>query len=151
MVSVAQRDMSLSKLMVTFAIMLAMAMLAVPLTSCWVKNTHLSHAKNILVEGYTSARALALQNTANTTGRGTAASLAIANTTLSVSYPGTVPGTIVSVWSGTVSADTTITLNDSCGGGAILNLKNTGMPSAGSCLAYRIAVSGGDSETGTLQ
>jgi Tfp pilus assembly protein FimT len=143
--------MSLSKLMVTITIIMAMAMLAVPLTSCWVKNTHLSHAKNILVEGYTSARALALKNTANTTGKGTAASLAIANTTLSVTYPGAAAGTVVSVWSGTVNADTTITLNDSCGGGVILNLQNTGMPSAGSCLAYKIAVNGGDSETGTLQ
>lgn len=151
MVSKTEQGMSMIELMVTVAIMMAMAMLAAPLTSGWVKNTHLSHAKNILVEGYTSARALALQNTANTTGSGTAASLAIADTTLSVTYPGTAPGTVVSVWSGTVNADTSITLNDSCGGGAILNLQNTGVPSADSCLAYKIAVSGGDSETGTLQ
>ena len=60
MVSDTEQGMSLVELMVTISIIMIMALLGTPLTSGWIKNTHLNHAKNILLEGYMSARALAL-------------------------------------------------------------------------------------------
>ena len=148
MVGIRERGLSLIELMVTLTIMMVITLIAVPLTSGWVKNTHLNHAHDVILEGFATARALALQNPANATGTGTAASLVATGTTLEVTYP---DATSVTVWSGSVDGDTTVTLNSTCSSDTTLTLLNTGVPATGNCPTYRISVNGGPSETGTLQ
>ncbi|TBW58459.1 prepilin-type N-terminal cleavage/methylation domain-containing protein [Marinobacter halodurans] len=154
MVRRRERGLSLIELMVVMTILMILALLTVPLGGGWVRNTHLNHAHDVLMEGYATARVLALRNTANVSGKAVAATLRVNGTSLSVGHPDPDDGTkVVTLWSGQVEADTTVTLGDaaSCAVPNTVDLTANGLPTDLGCLNYTLTIKGGPSESGTLQ
>ncbi len=147
MVRHLQAGMSLIELMVTVAIVTVLALLSLPLTQAWVDNAHLNYAEDTLYEGYSTARALALQNPGNVTGPAVAASLVLVDNTLQVSLP---PAGSEAVWTGRVDSRFTLSLTTGdCNNN--LAFTNNGLPTDSDCRDYRILKGSSERDTGTLE
>lgn len=148
MVRRLQTGISLIELMVTVAIVTILAMLSLPLTQAWVENAHLNYAQDTLYEGYSTARALALQNPGNVTGSVAAASLILKDNTLQVKTK--IGNADTEVWQGQLDSRVALSLRDAdCTNK--LAFDNKGQPTDSDCRKYSIKIGSSELDTGTLE
>ena len=104
------RGYSLIELMITVVVLLLVLAASVSLGQGWIRGNKVAKGQGLVQQGYSVAKAYALQNINSQTGTSTtAAVLCLSNGTLSVYLGSGCTGT--AVWSGTLPDSTSLTVD----------------------------------------